>query len=503
MSDADLTRNALAGNTSSRGGPWVVLAILVSLVLVKITTAWALYERGWVWLHQDDYCRALMSLSWAEHPYLYPSDLHWMPLPFWIYGAAAWLGGDMHRVFIIVSQALMILAMFAMYDLGRVAYSRAVGLIVAGLFAWTTWQSVMSFSLLAEPVYYPAAIAGISFFLRWMRTGGRGALAASSILLMMAALTRYEAWLLIVIVNGIALMRLVRARPPGRVVVITIVLLAIAWIGPGWWIVLNLRVHGVPLAFYSANREAFHDALYELTPAQRIGRYPFAFVMLSPMLSGLLLAAAAKWRTLGLRGSRPLVLVAVGHLFVLTALYASGSGPSFVERIVLLQLFLLMPIAAAALASVWMLARPWAKPAVVAFVVLFAAVESYRAREIIASRRCSDYRLMGDEYLRLADYLREDLLTNGGDVALCAHDYGHMVRFLSGYPWRVHEVHARNVAETLAHHPVRLLCLPARTMGDWRADERVETAYRNAVRNPLNESRLGNWRLLKSLQCDQ
>jgi len=45
---------------------------------------------------------------------------------------------------------------------------------------------------------------------------------------------------------------------------------------------------------------------------------------------------------------------------------------------------------------------------------------------------------------------------------------------------------------------VRMLCLPAEDIAAWRVDERIESAYRAAhASDPLTETRLGNWRILR------
>lgn len=478
---------------------FVVLA-LVALAALKVVLAAALYDPGWVWLHQDDYCRTLMAWKWAQHPYLYPSDLHWLPLPFYVYGLAAWIRGgeDLHLTFTVVSQAMMILALVPIYDLGRTLFSRRVGLVTAVLYTACAWQTVMSFSALAEPLYYLLMISAACLFVRWWRGGRLAPLAGAMACLAAATLARYEAWVFVGLFDLAGVVRLASRRRAGRPVLTHAVVLLTPWIGPGLWVLANLRVLGVPLEFYGANRHAFYEANYKLTRLQRAVRYPWAFVRLSPPLTALLVLAVARWRAWGLRRATMLAAVAVAHFAILTALYINGSGPSFVDRIVLVHLFLLMPATAAALVAVCDRIRPNGRTWPAVIVALIIAWGALDARDMIVHRRHGDYILQGDEYLRLADYLRATLPHESGDAAVHGHDVSMYVRVLSGMPNRVHDVRAEDVAEVLAAHPIRMLCVPAADMGPWRVAPGIERAFRRAVAPAeLTEKRLGNWRILE------
>lgn len=492
---------ALAGQDSVRGmrGAAVVVWTLLGLAAAKVVLAVALYDPAWIWLHQDDYCRALMAQAWGRSPYLCPSDLHWLPLPFYVYGLASRIDvQEQQLLFVVVSQLLAALTLVPVYRLGRAFFSRAAGLLAAGLYTFTAWQIVMSFSVLAEPVYYFVTLLGLWCFARWWTTARLGSLAGAAVFLGLAALTRYEAWLLLVFVNVLVGVRLWRARPPRREAVAVIALALAPWLIPALWIFANLRMHGVLLAFYSANRQAFTDALYDLTRLQRITRYPTAFAALSVPLTGLLLLALARFRSWGLGRAAVLVVIAVGHLAAMTVLYVTGSGPLFVERIVLFHLLLLIPIGGAALAAAWDARRPIGRTAVVAFVAAFVAWECYRSHDIIASRRHSDYRHMGDDYRTMSELLRAELPTMTGDAAVHCHDSGHYVRFSSGMPFRIHAVTGEDIEQAVTTRNIEMLGVPVADLGAWRVDDRIERVFRAAHGvDAVTETRLGNWRILR------
>jgi len=86
---------------------------LAAICALHLLVACVLYDPPRVWLHADDYCRALMALNWAETPYWYPGDLHWLPLPFYVNGLVAMVAPEDQRwPFVLASQAATLLSAF-------------------------------------------------------------------------------------------------------------------------------------------------------------------------------------------------------------------------------------------------------------------------------------------------------------------------------------------------------------------------------------------------------
>lgn len=475
------------------------IIILTACIALKVILAFLLYDPAGIWLHEDDYCRALMAQDWGHSPYLYPTDLHWLPLPFYIYGLASRVGIENQQLlFVVVSQVLSACTLLAIYGIGRAYFSRRAALLGAVLYTFTAWQLVMSFSSLAEPVYYLVTCCGVWAFSEWWKRDKPVWLMILAVCMALAAITRYEAWLFLLILGMPVVFRSVghRTRRP----FLAVVLAAAPCLVPAFWILANLSQNHVPLAFYTANRQAFSAALYELTPVQRVLRYPTALLTLSIPLTMLLVLVLARPRAWGIAGrAQCLVVITAGHLVAMIALYTSGSGPSFVERIVLLHLFLLLPLGGAGLAAIWNTQRPLLRASVLMFLAAFIGEEYWRARQIINTRQYNDYAMMGNDYQALSTYLRMELPSTVGDVAVQCHDDGYYVRFSSNRPGRVHAITDRNMNEVLSQHNVALLCVPMSDIGPWRVDERVEPAFLLAHQGEsFTESQLGNWRIIRA-----
>jgi dienelactone hydrolase len=482
---------------------------LLALMLARVALAVILYDPARVWLTQDDYCRALMAVAWGRDPYLYPGDLHWLSLPFYVYGLASHLvAHDWHPLFAGLSQTASILTLWVLYRLGRLFFARGAAIIACGFFTFAGWPIVLGYAALAEPLYYLLTLTGVYGFALWWtsskRRRARRGLVLYALCLALAMLTRYEAWVLGALCVGLGIWHLRKRNPERRTAVVDLLLLAAPFVAPAWWITENLRVLGVPLAFYDANRSAFRDALYALGPLGRVLRYPVAFVLLCVPLAALLAAAPLLDRRRFVHRPALLWLIAGGHFTAITLLYISGSGPSFVDRIVLPHLLLLLPVCGAVIAAGLASPRRAAKAA--AGIALLVAVISgpVQAKRIIDGKRWHGYRVQADEYLRLSRYLRDALVTEHGLAAVNAHDAGLFIRFMSGYPNRVVEVTGETAAEIFRERDIALLAVPAEPMDRWQPDERIETAFRAAAHpNRITESRLGNWRILRPARPDE
>lgn len=481
--------------------PLTVVLTLAALAAVKLLTAWILYDPIEVWLHWDDYCRAVMSYHWSLAPYWYPSDVHWLPLQFYVYGLAS--GGEadgLQERFVVVSEIISTLTLFTMYGLGQQVYSRRVGLFAAGLYTFTAWQIVMGYSGLAEPLFHLTALAAIWAFVAWWQSERTGTLVAWAALMALAMLARYEGWILAALFTTCGAYRLWRGRRPKSMTVLTAILLLSPWLVPAWWILINLRVHGTPLQFLHANRQSFLESLWWMPPALRAIWYPFILVGLSPLLSGLLIWTGLTGRKRELAPAKLLVGIALVHLAILTAMYTRGNGPAFVDRIVLLHLYMLIPFGAARLAS-WMRSpRRNLRYLAVGFALTFAGSELYRAHAMLAEGKDNDYHAVGEDFEALSAYLREHWDPADGDVAVQCEDYGFFIGVRSGMPDQIMAVNAENVRDVLARRPVTLLCVPIVGRGHWRPDPRIEPVSRERrADNSIKVEELGNWRLLRVL----
>jgi hypothetical protein len=198
-----------------------------------------------------------------------------------------------------------------------------------------------------------------------------------------------------------------------------------------------------------------------------------------------------------LKPAAVIATLALGHLVAMVGLYITGSGPSFVERIVLVHLFLLIPLAGAGLDMAWNSQRRFVRVLVMGFLLSFALSESWRAGTIISTGHWSDYASTGDDYYAIAQYLSAQLPSTTGDAAVQCHDTGYCVRIASRLPERVHGVSGETIQTVLAQRRIQMLCVPAGNGGPWKVEPNIEQAFRAAHQGEaITESRVGIWRVL-------
>lgn len=477
----------------------IVLA-LTAICVLRLAIAVAFYDPPRVWLHADDYCRALMAVYWAEAPYWYPGDLHWLPLPFYVNGLVASIGPqDARWPFVLVSQAAALLSILGVYAVARAMFSQAAALVAAALHAVTAWVAVMSYAALAEPIYYPLVVWGFAAYLCWWRGARAIHLLAACACLTLAAAARYEAWLFIIILGVTTLWRLVSVRPSWRQIVTALGCLLVAGAVPFAWVVENVRMQGTPLAFYGANRDDFNVALYHLPTIIRVFIYPVAFILLSPIILLITTVAMYKWRPWKWPVTGVLLAIVLSHLVIMTGLYTAGSGPYFVERIVLVHLLLLLPLTGHAMVQAWASRRGAARIAVAALLLCIGIVETVRAHRIIAGERYSDYAELSDHYEALVPVLRDELADPRVHLAIHTNDNALFLRFRTGVRDRLHAVTPDSAAELLTAHDIEAIYLPRTNAGHLVPDARIEKTWRDHhASSVIVEHDRGFWRVLEA-----
>jgi hypothetical protein len=161
----------------------------LAVAILKLVIALVVLALGFSHVSDDDYARTVIAQSFAHSPRLDPSGTSWLPLPFWITGAAmAALGRSIEVargtavVLSIVSAVLLHLA------LRRAGVARAVafvGVLVAMATPWNAWLS-------AAPVpesFVPALLASCTLL-----ASDRRAAPLAAVAVFAASLSRYEAW---------------------------------------------------------------------------------------------------------------------------------------------------------------------------------------------------------------------------------------------------------------------------------------------------------------------
>jgi 4-amino-4-deoxy-L-arabinose transferase-like glycosyltransferase len=297
-------------------------------------------------LSDDDHARVVIAQAFAASPRLDPTGTSWLPAPFWLYGAAMALLGSS----LAAARALAVAAAGASGAL-LVAGAAAAGLdprsaLLAAALA--LFLPLVSF-LGAAPVPELPTAAAVAFALLHLASAReappwRWHLAA--VLLALASLSRYEAWIPAAFFALVAASH-ARRRPA----LLAAALLAAA--GPLLWILWNHHAHGHPLAF--ARRVAAYRAGLGVEPSGLL-LYPLSLLREAPWALALGLWAARRVPSMRLPIAGAGALVAALALAELRG----GAPTHHPERALLAPIFVLLVAGVAAVATLrGRGARPW------------------------------------------------------------------------------------------------------------------------------------------------
>lgn len=253
---------------------WLV-AGFKSLVSLLVLAA------GFRALSDDDYARVHIAQSFAQAPSFDPSGTSWLPLPFWLTGAAmALLGTDpiVARVVAVASGVLGIALLWAAARaLGVGRQGALLGATIAAAFPYSAWLGVAT-----VPELLTASL--IVFALATAASPNPTQRLAGGVLLAAAALSRYEAWPVVLGLAALGAWDALRHRDLRRLLPAVI-----AALGPLSWLVSGLVRHGS--AFFFVKRvAAYHAAVGgDARPAwERLLDKPIALVRCEPELMALL-----------------------------------------------------------------------------------------------------------------------------------------------------------------------------------------------------------------------
>jgi hypothetical protein len=163
---------------------------LAVIAAVKAALSIAVLLAGFVAVSDDDYSRTVIAEQFAQAPSLDPSGTSWLPLPFWIHGAAMALFGrslaTAHATAILLGVAGALFIYAAALRLG----ASRLGALTSALLA-TAIPTAARLGISTQP---EAIVAGLVVFAGattlgdgWSRIAGGAALGAAS-------LCRYEPW---------------------------------------------------------------------------------------------------------------------------------------------------------------------------------------------------------------------------------------------------------------------------------------------------------------------
>ncbi len=248
---------------------------IASLLLLKGGAgAWALHQ-GFTHVSDDDYARVVIAERFAHTPSLDPSGTSWLPWPFWTYGAAMLALGRSLPVATLVAWLLGLASILLGYAALRAAdVSRVAAWLAAGLAATTPWNAWLGVATV------PEAFAGALVFAGAVTLALPRARVLGAVALLVAALSRYEAWPVCAVFAVWGSIDVLRVPETERGRGLVAVLLALA--GPCVWMGWNAHAHGSALHFL-ARVTTFHQRhAGDLPLADRLLTYPRALLTGAP-----------------------------------------------------------------------------------------------------------------------------------------------------------------------------------------------------------------------------
>lgn len=243
---ADAARGGAAAG--SPPGVWD-LVVVAAVRAAAVAVVWACGFRA---ISDDDYSRVVIAQGFAAVPALDPSGTSWLPLPFWLTGAAMLVAGPSLAVARAVSlltavgSALLVHAAARALGLDRRAALLAGVLGAALPYAARLGVATIPDGYAAALITYAAASTA--------HERGRGRL-AGALCITAATLCRYEAWPVALVVAVCAGLDAARRRAPWLA---ASALLALS--GPAAWLAHGALAHGDPL-FFVGRVTAYRAAL--------------------------------------------------------------------------------------------------------------------------------------------------------------------------------------------------------------------------------------------------
>ncbi len=245
------------------------LALLFGARGLACVAAW---RAGFRALSDDDYARISIAQGFAREPSFDPSGTSWLPAPFWAYGAAFRGFGTGLGVARTVAIALALAATVLVYVAARVLGTSRIAAVVAAVLSCllVPYSAFLGVAALPELpcaallLFSAATLASSDPILR--------ALAGGSLIL--ACLSRYEAWPIAAACAAFCLWDAVRRR---RLVYLGCAALALA--GPALWLIHGHVNHG-DAWFFVARVTAYRRALGGSDAAlwRRLLEYPWALI---------------------------------------------------------------------------------------------------------------------------------------------------------------------------------------------------------------------------------
>jgi hypothetical protein len=335
---------------------WTVALGVAAIVLARLGASLVARWTGFLEYNADGYARTVHAAEWAAAPRLEIGV--WLPLQFWLTGAALWLWPDVSVTPLVINGLASLASALLLAGIAGRLHGLAAGVVtglLAAIFPWSVWFGL---SGLAEALFSLAvAAAGLGLTL-WLTapqpdasTRDPRGLWLAGLALLAATMLRYEGWFYAV---SLALVVLVWATSAERRRPRTLTPLALPFLFPAAWIIGSAAQYGDPFAFarLTSDITAAEGTHQDLSQLDRLLFYPvFAAILAWPVVA--LAAAGAVWHRRWL-GVAPYVLWVLGELAILSLVTARFSGiGAGRDRYVLSTIVLLLPLVGLLLVTLW------------------------------------------------------------------------------------------------------------------------------------------------------
>jgi len=245
------------------------LAVLLGARGLACVAAW---RSGFRALSDDDYARISIAQHFAREPHFDASGTSWLPAPFWAYGAAFRGFGTGLGVARTLAIALALLATVLVYVAARVLGTTRIAAVVAAVLSCVLVPYSAFLGLAPLPEVPCAAL--LLFSAATLAAGDPRLRALGGGSLILACLSRYEAWPVAAVCAAFCLWDAVRQRRP-----VYLGCAALALLGPTLWLIHSHVSHGDAWFFIgrvTAYRRALGTADAPLW--RRLAEYPWALL---------------------------------------------------------------------------------------------------------------------------------------------------------------------------------------------------------------------------------
>lgn len=306
---------------------------------------------GFTSLSGDEAGRVLLANAWAEDPSFlklkFTEGLVWLPAPIWLLGSLLMVWKDLWLIPMAVNLFFSLAGLYYIFRLGGTLYDRQTGLLSAALFGIIPWNTWLSLSASAQPIFHGFLLAGFYYFVRWQQSEKRRHLWLAVASLFFAGTIRPEAW---GFAGFCSLWILIRPFSQNvRIGFIERGMAAIFSLGFCLtWLGINYVDYGNPLHFLTFNRAYIQGKLLHMESVSlRLLQFPMLLFFLSPFITSLgIWALPWAWKRQTIEGKAYIAII-VGVFCLFSLVWGTGVGTAHSpQRFVLIFFALISPFVA-------------------------------------------------------------------------------------------------------------------------------------------------------------